>query len=569
MLLLLSTAKAQYRVQIEWIENSPQAEKIISQVKQKRTYRSTSSANHYVQKIVYQLQKNQYLSANIDSTWQEDNNLHYIVFIGKSMQLADIHFSGIDSVDYQNLKIDKKLKKCQPATIIDINKINEDILTYYTNSGYPFANVQIVNMQPTDEGMHININVEKNNFVILDSIILEGNAKISKYFLYGYLGLKRKSPYNESVINKVNDRIQDLNFVQPLQPAGVAFTENSSALYIFPDKRKVNQFEGYLGVVPNDNISGKVLVTGNILLNLHNIFTIGESLHFAWKRIQVQSQTLDISMDFPYLFYTSLAIDGSFNLEKRDTSYTNLKAEIGLRYYIWQNGYIRAYYQYANSRLINNKSLSSLTSLPSAIDYNLNWYGLTFNMQHLDYLYNPRKGYKLNFDAAIGQKKSIKNQNINQELYKDLPSSSIQMKAALDFDFYIPIKKRWTWNISIMAATMYANKLYENELFKIGGLKTLRGFDQLSISASTYVIICNEIRFLFAKQSYLHAFFDAAGYEKRLDKYTSDFPFGFGLGISFETKAGIFSLSYALGKQLGNPIKFSTGKINFGYIAMF
>ena len=91
----------------------------------------------------------------------------------------------------------------------------------------------------------------------------------------------------------------------------------------------------------------------------------------------------------------------------------------------------------------------------------------------------------------------------------------------------------------------------------------------MSISASTYVIICNEIRFLFAKQSYLHAFFDAAGYEKRLDKYTSDFPFGFGLGISFETKAGIFSLSYALGKQLGNPIKFSTGKINFGYIAMF
>ena len=165
MLLLLSTAKAQYRVQIEWIENSPQAEKIISQVKQKRTYRSTSSANHYVQKIVYQLQKNQYLSANIDSTWQEDNNLHYIVFIGKSMQLADIHFSGIDSVDYQNLKIDKKLKKCQPATIIDINKINEDILTYYTNSGYPFANVQIVNMQPTNEGMHININVEKNNIV--------------------------------------------------------------------------------------------------------------------------------------------------------------------------------------------------------------------------------------------------------------------------------------------------------------------------------------------------------------------------------------------------------------------
>ena len=83
-------------------------------------------------------------------------------------------------------------------------------------------------------------------------------------------------------------------------------------------------------------------------------------------------------------------------------------------------------------------------------------------------------------------------------------------------------------------------------------------------------IINNEIRFLFAKKSYLQAFFDFAGYEKRLtNNYRSDFPFGFGIGIAFDTKAGIFSLNYALGKQLGNPIKFASGKINFGYTAVF
>jgi hypothetical protein len=48
-----------------------------------------------------------------------------------------------------------------------------------------------------------------------------------------------------------------------------------------------------------------------------------------------------------------------------------------------------------------------------------------------------------------------------------------------------------------------------------------------------------------------------------------DFPFGFGAGIAFTTKAGLFYLSYALGKQLDNPISFKTGKIHFGLAVQF
>jgi hypothetical protein len=47
------------------------------------------------------------------------------------------------------------------------------------------------------------------------------------------------------------------------------------------------------------------------------------------------------------------------------------------------------------------------------------------------------------------------------------------------------------------------------------------------------------------------------------------FPFGFGAGIAFTTKAGLFYLSYALGKQLDNPISFKTGKIHFGLAVQF
>jgi len=48
-----------------------------------------------------------------------------------------------------------------------------------------------------------------------------------------------------------------------------------------------------------------------------------------------------------------------------------------------------------------------------------------------------------------------------------------------------------------------------------------------------------------------------------------DHPFGFGAGFSFGTNIGIFSISYALGQQLNNPILMRNGKVHFGYIAYF
>jgi hemolysin activation/secretion protein len=404
----------------------------------------------------------------------------------------------------------------------------------------------------------------------LDSIILAGNLKLRKSFLYGYLGLKRHKPYNESVMQAIPLRMEELEFANLTQPPGISFSEKEAALYIYANKQKTNQFDGYLGVVPNDEVSGKVLLTGKLTLNLNNALTLGENLRFNWQRIQVLSQNLNIYADFPYLFYSSFGVDGEFMLEKRDTSYINLNISVGIRYYLRQKNYIRAYYQFNNARLINNATLEYLTFLPADIDYHSHLYGLEIVFHKLDYLFNPRKGYAFSFGTAIGQRVIIKNNNITDSLYKDVNLSSMQIRLSGKMDVYFPIKNRWVWYIALKGGHIQAYQLFENEIFRIGGLKTIRGFDEQSIYASTYGVLNNELRFIFSKKSYIQLFFDLAWYECKLSRgYVSDIPFGFGAGISFDTKAGIFSFNYALGKQLNNPIRFNAGKITFGYTALF
>ena len=112
--------------------------------------------------------------------------------------------------------------------------------------------------------------------------------------------------------------------------------------------------------------------------------------------------------------------------------------------------------------------------------------------------------------------------------------------------------------------------VFKNELFRIGGLRTLRGFAEESIYASSYVIPTLECRFLFGQNSNILLFAEGAWYENNSTSvYLKDMPYSVGAGINFDTKAGIFSLNYALGSQKGNGIDIRSGKIHFGLTALF
>ncbi len=117
---------------------------------------------------------------------------------------------------------------------------------------------------------------------------------------------------------------------------------------------------------------------------------------------------------------------------------------------------------------------------------------------------------------------------------------------------------------------MVNDTLFRNELYRIGGIKSLRGVDEASVVCSSFAIGTVEYRFLFEENSNFFLFVDQAWWEDQsLDELLTDTPLGFGTGTSFETKAGIFSLTYALGQQFDNPIEFRGGKVHFGFTSLF
>jgi outer membrane protein assembly factor BamA len=420
--------------------------------------------------------------------------------------------------------------------------------------------------------LSVRLNLAKNEAYKIDSIVVKGTGRIKSKYLQNYLGIKQKSPYNESKITPISTRLKEIAFVSETQPPEVVFGDEGKAkLYVYVDKKRASQFDGILGVLPSSEEPGKVLVTGELSIKLLSAFRRGELIDISWRKIQARTQNLNIHLAYPFLFNTSFGLDGTFELYKRDTLYLNLRGVIGVQYHLIGNDHIKVFADIRNTNVLATSTLISTSTLnPDNVDSRTQLYGFGYKMQRLDYRLNPRKGFEIYAEASAGNKKIIPDGTVEATRYDGLKINSFQLNAVLKAAYFIPIPNRSTIRISFNGGYMRSENLFESEAYRIGGLKTLRGFDEESIYATMFGIGTIEYRFLLDPNSFIFAFFDGAYYENTsTNKSISDRPFGFGLGISFFTKIGVFSLNYALGKQFDNPIDFRAGKIHFGVVSYF
>jgi len=453
--------------------------------------------------------------------------------------------------------------------IQNYNILTQKMLTYLENNGFPFASVYLDSIFTKNDTVFANLVIDKNLRCTFDSIAVRGNLKIARNYLRAYLNFKNNRPYNESIVRQIPQLIQEIPFATETQPSSIEFTENRASLYLHLDKKRVNQFEGYIGLVPVSDFTGKIAVSGELNLHLINLFTIGESIDFQWRATERFSQFLELKANFPYLFGTPLGVDGLFMLDKKDTTYLNMNYIIGLNYSFRGYNFARVYFDFETSNILD-KTLYEASSFLSYSDYRKSMYGFAFRFRNLDFIYNPRKGYDLNLNIAVGTRKIIENHNAGDHYYEGVDLLTIRYRAHGKIKGYIPLHKRWVVMLGAEGGSLFGKQNLMNELFRIGGMNSLQGFDELSIRASSYGIGLVELRFLMARIAYLNAFFNGAWYEQKITgSYMHDFPFGFGMGITFTTKAGLFYLSYALGKQLDNPISFKAGKIHFGLAVQF
>jgi len=526
----------------------------------KKSYKTSFSDSvlliQYLQKIKSQLIKDAYITASFDSIKFDSLTVNAFLYTGKKYQINTFNICGLSpALEKKYLPHNSKKKIQKTFNPAELNNIYKKIITEYENNAYPFASLTPVKVNLDGKNINLDLKLEKNTKIYFHKIFIKGKTKISPVFVKKYLSIKEGNTYNEESITSAEKKIKQLNFLSEIKPPEVDFFGNNADIYLYLKDKKANLIDGVIGFIPDKNNDNKLSFTGNINLNLSDNFNKGENIFLKWSKTAELSQKLNAGFKIPYFLKSPFNISAQFILDKRDTLWMNLSGKATLDFKPEYNSEISAYIKTKSSFIISPEYVdTSLFKNTSAI-----MFGFAYALQNLDYIFNPSEGFALNISPAAG-KRTVNNIKSNY------------FETDLFAEYYLPLFSRFVLKSS--AKLKYAfpyEDLCENELFDLGGFNSLRGFDENQFRTSAYALINAEIRYLYEKESSAFIFFNTATFKDNNNTADNKYyhPYGFGIGTSINTKAGIFSVSYALGALPENNLKISDSKIHIGYINRF
>lgn len=503
-----------------------------------------------------------YLAASCDTCIAGKDTIRCHFHLGAQYRWARLRAGSLPQEVASATGFRERFYAGRAITPVEVAKLLNGLLKECEDHGYPFAVAGLDSLQEEQGELSASLYLEKGTYVTMDSIVVRGSARINPRYLQAYIGIKPGDPYNESLVRDVDARTRELPFVSTRQPAYLLFAPTETKLYLFLDARRASNFSGIIGLA-QDAVTGKVRFTGDLDLKLRNALHRGEAMNLSWRSLQDRTQNLLVGYNHPFLFNSPFGADLSLKLFKRDTSFLEVTSQAALEYLMKRGDKLKVFISSKSSQRLGQQ----LVYVPGLADVKVTAYGLGLVHEHYDYRFNPRKGLGVDIQGSVGRKRT------STSTFSDSASTvqhSVQYEVAGTVVKHFPVGKRGTIRLAAQGASMVNGQLYSNELYRIGGIKTQRGVDEASIYASSYAIGTLEYRFLFEENGNFFAFVDQGWWEDQSrPALLTDTPLGFGAGASFETKAGIFSLSYALGKQFNNPVELRNGKVHFGFTSLF
>jgi hypothetical protein len=526
------------------------------------------------------LRKTGHFAASIDSISFREDTVWANIHIGNKYKTLHVIEHNISN---EYLPKNRQVS----MNIGTFERLQKQLILDYQNNGYPFAQLLLKNNYTTGDTLHTSLRFDPYIKFEYDTLVYNGNSTISKKYLAKYLAIEPGMLYDERAILSIDKKLRNLPLVKTTGATRVVFFQGTVRVILRIEDVITDRLDGIVGLAPNSNNSAEnqLLITGEINIELNNLFKSGKQLELHWRNYLQNSQKLDVRFAYPYLFNTKLGVSSEFNLNKFDTLFVNLMGKISLRYQQQGNNYFQIYYQNVSSNLLNadTSRIRTTKSIPTNNPYSIDNYGIAVFQQDFDYLPNPRQGYKILADVAIGQKQIVRNADIRRvkfinaensqfiSVYDTAQLKSTRLDIKLSASYFIPIKERGTFLQKLSFNGLFASQLFFNELYNFGGYSSLRGFDENELFASKALTYTAEYRYLIGENSNVGLFINTAFLENKIESNSLlfDVPYGFGASANIQVGKGILNLAYALGSQQGNALKLSAAKFHFGVINYF
>ncbi len=558
---------------------------LLKKINLQTSFSSRPEASAYVATLPSVLQSKGYITGSIDSVAFDSLSAQVNIFLGEMYQWARIRTLPENEAFLQKLRWTPNQWKGN-VDFKSLETWQQKILDALEEDGHPFGKVYLDSIEIDTGRVNALLQIKKGPNYKIDSIRVYGDVSVSNVFLQRYLDLPNGSAYSKKKLSGISKKLAELVYLQEERPSDLSLLGTGSVLNLYLQPKKSSQVNALIGFLPNSQrLSGeqKLLLTVDANILLRNALGGGETIGLLWQQLQQSSPRLNLQFEQPFIFSSPFGLNFNFDMYRRDSIFLNLNMNLGATYRLSANKTGSIFLQRRQSIVngVNEPLIIQTKQLPPEVDVSSLNLGLGFNNNSTDYRFNPRKGSDFVITATAGTKSIKKNNaivdlkdpgnpNFNFEsLYDTVKLKAYQFRVTASMAHYLPLTRQTTFKLALNAGLFQSANYFRNELFQIGGYKLLRGFDEESQFVSQYAIGTFEYRYLLGQNSAFFAFVDG-GWGRHLAEIQKHHGyFGTGLGLSFETKAGIFNLAWAVGKRDDLPFNLRQSKVHLGFASYF
>lgn len=430
----------------------------------------------------------------------------------------------------------------------EFENYTKSILNKLDQKGKSFSEISFKNPKIQNRTLVLEQQVIESKKRYIDKVIVKGYDNFPQKFIRNYFKINPQTIFSKEKIEEISQLTKTLTFVDQKKKPEVLFKKDSTHLYLFLTKQTSSSFDGIINFASKDDGKG-LLLNGNLDLKLNNVFNSGEQLELFWNKVAEEKTEFNILVKAPYLINSRFSSELGFNIFRQDSTFLNTNFNFKTEYDFNNFSKISLLFSSEKSSYLLNTESNNFDSFSN------NFIGVEYKISTLSKTNLFKYKLNVNIQPVIGRRKTEISQ-INQQ--KLLISSFANFKTSEKS--YIFLKNE--------TGILNSNNYLVNELFRIGGVNTIRGFNEQSIFTSQYSYLNLEYRYLTSLSSYIYTITDLGAYENIVENNYQKV-IGIGLGYGFKLNNSNVNFAYANGFNFKDTTKFNNSKIIVKWTSFF
>ena len=438
-----------------------------------------------------------------------------VQLFGQSINVVidDIDTLTVNSYDEVSFKLDTLLRQSKNiGEYFILSRINSDSLITY------------------------NKNV---NNIPLDTIIFNNNDGIR----FSVLNQMFKPLFGTAPIGQTaeifNQIVISTPFINNKSEISFGINNNNTVGAVIDLKTNFNNyFSGLVGASRSNE--QKWSINGQMDIHLENQWRTASIIDFHWKRLDEESQILNLIYDEPHPLGLPIGVRVAYNQDLRDGNYVNTNSSVGIIKTVPSVGKLG--FGGKNTK-INSTAKGDSLGIGNLTTQSIYLNGI---IDYRNDYWLPTRGIFISLYSDIGKR-----------VLSD--SNTVIISVQTKFEKYFPMWGKNNFAIIINGSGNWISSgtLHSGELIRFGGATSLRGYAEDSFKCNWVVMPSIEYNINLSSKHQLTIFSDMA-----FQNTYKPLPYGYGIGFTQVTKNSVLKLFYGLGRE--DSIK--NGKIHLQFL---